>query len=106
MTKVPQGLGFAAACLHGPARRNPGERGMNVKGMLQDWWRRQTLEDDSPFDNDSFLFFTTFGAPRVIVLILGFIPWDKPKTTEPVLITSTVADEIEPELLRTPQEVY
>jgi hypothetical protein len=79
---------------------------MGIKASIQDWWRRQTLEDDSPLDNDSVSFIVSFVVHLVIVLTLGFIPWSARERNEPVLITSTIPDEIQPELEKTPQEVY
>lgn len=79
---------------------------MGLKRMLQDWWRRYTLEDDSPFDNDSISFVSSFFVHLVIVLILGFMPWERPADTKTVMITSTPVEEEEPELLKAPQEVY
>jgi hypothetical protein len=79
---------------------------MSLKAMLQDWWRRRTLDDDSPIDNDSISFVSSFVFHLFLVLVLGFVSWSEPEKSEPALITSTVAEEIEPELLKTPQEVY
>src|SRR5437868_2712255 len=79
---------------------------MSIKGMLQEWWYRQTLEDDSPFDNDSISFVSSFVVHLLVVLVLGFMPWGVPKEHETVVLTSSVPDEVEPELLKTPQEVY
>src|SRR5436190_13575700 len=84
----------------------PGEHAMGVKTLLQDWWRRQTLEDDSPVDNDSISFVSSFVFHLILVLALGFMPWAERDVTPPVLLTSSVVEDIEPELLRTPQEVY
>jgi hypothetical protein len=78
---------------------------MNLKAMLQDWWRRQTLEDDSPFDNDSISFVSSFIVHLTLVLILGFVPWNVPADPNTVVLTSAVVEE-EPELLKAPQEVY
>jgi hypothetical protein len=74
--------------------------------MLQEWWYRQTLEDDSPFDNDSISFVSSFIFHLLVVLVLGFMPWGAPKEHDTVVLTSSVPDEVEPELLKTPQEVY
>ena len=79
---------------------------MNVKAMLQDWWRTQTLEDDSPFDNDSISFVSSFVVHLLVLLVFGFLPWGTPKQEETLLITSSVSDDIEPEIMKTPQEVY
>lgn len=79
---------------------------MKIRAMLQDWWRQQTLEDDSPVDNDSISFVSSFIVHLLLVLVLGFMPWAMPPEENVVVLTSTATDEVEPELLKTPQEVY
>jgi hypothetical protein len=78
---------------------------VRIKQMLGDWWRRQTLEDDSPFDNDSISFVTSFFVHLVILLVMGFYSVEPPRRSDSMLITSTAPEE-EVEIVKTPQEVY
>jgi von Willebrand factor type A domain len=80
---------------------------VDIKRQLQDWWRQQTLEDDTPFDNDSFSFVSSFAVHLIILIALGILPTlGKPKEDTLAFTSSPVMEELEPEVLTIPEEVY
>jgi von Willebrand factor type A domain len=79
---------------------------VSIVQQLQMWWREQTLEDDTPFDNDSFSFFSSFITHLVVLVVLGLIPGEFKEPERKLEFVSSPPAEIEPEMLPLPQEVY
>jgi hypothetical protein len=63
-------------------------------------------QDDSLFDNESLSFAASFLVHLAVLLVMGFLTLDPPIVDAPMVITSVAPDQVEPEILKTPQEVY
>lgn len=79
---------------------------MKIFKNLQEWWQLSTLEDDSPFDNDSVSFVASLVFHVVVLLVMGFMTFAPPAEPTVLNISSSVPDEIEPEIMKMPEEVY
>ncbi len=72
---------------------------------LQQWWQRQTGEEETPFDGDSFAFLGSLFFHMCLLIALGLIPLVG-RHIQVTLDVTTPLEEEEVEELELPEEFY